>query len=191
MSLFHRRPKLGRSSVKEAFDNLPSGICFADRNGVIILCNRQMHRLCRQLLGTDLQHIEELHRALKEPQSGVTAADESAPLFRFPDGKLWQFAENAVTDAGGGQYTQVQAMDVTELHEKRAELERENQALRALYELQQQYLTLNMEGCAKTIQKAEADGLPAALSDKSEGGVTSPAVRWQQLRDAVVAKMEE
>ena len=129
MSLFHRRPKLGRSSVKEAFDNLPSGICFADRNGVIILCNRQMHRLCRQLLGTDLQHIEELHRALKEPQSGVTAADESAPLFRFPDGKLWQFAENAVTDAGGGQYTQVQAMDVTELHEKRAELERENQAL--------------------------------------------------------------
>ena len=70
-------------------------------------------------------------------------------------------------------------------------LERENQALRALYELQQQYLTLNIEGCAKTIQKAEADGLPAALSDKSEGGVTSPAVRWQQLRDAVVAKMEE
>lgn len=129
MSLFHRRPKLGRSSVKEAFDNLPSGICFADRNGVIILCNRQMHRLCRQLLGTDLQHIEELRRSLREPRSGVARAEESAPLFRFPDGKLWQFAESTVTGAGGSQYTQVQAMDVTELHEKRAELERENQAL--------------------------------------------------------------
>lgn len=129
MSLFHRRPKLGRSSVKEAFDNLPSGICFADRNGVIILCNRQMHRLCRQLLGTDLQHIEELRRSLREPRSGVARTEESAPLFRFPDGKLWQFAESTVTGAGGSQYTQVQAMDVTELHEKRAELERENQAL--------------------------------------------------------------
>ncbi len=68
-------------------------------------------------------------------------------------------------------------------------LERENQALRALYELQQQYLTLNMEGCAKTIQKAEADGLPAALSDKSKGGITSPSVRWEQLKDAVEAKL--
>lgn len=70
-------------------------------------------------------------------------------------------------------------------------LERENQALRALYELQQQYLTLNIEGCAKTIQKAEADGLPAALSDKSEGGITSPAVRWQQLKDAVEARLAD
>ena len=73
----------------------------------------------------------------------------------------------------------------------RKALELENQALRALYALQQQYLTLDVAGCAKTIQDAEAAGLPAALSDKSEGGVTSPAVRWQQLRDAVVAKMEE
>ena len=129
MSLFRRRPRLGRSSVKEAFDNLPSGICFADRNGIIILCNRQMHSLCRELLGTDLQHLEELRRGLTAPRPGVAAADKAALLFRFPDGKLWQFAESAVTDAGGIQYTQMQAMDVTELQEKRAELERENQAL--------------------------------------------------------------
>ena len=70
-------------------------------------------------------------------------------------------------------------------------LKQEKEALRALYTLQQQYLTLDVEGCAKTIQEAEAAGLPAALSDKSEGGVTSPAVRWQQLKDAVMAKMEE
>lgn len=129
MSLFHPRAKLGRSSVKEAFDNLPSGICFADRNGTIILCNRQMHRLCRDLLGTDLQHIEELRRALKSPRAGVKAVGEGAPLFLFPDGKLWQFAESTVTDLDGSQYTQVQAMDVTELQEKRAELEQENRAL--------------------------------------------------------------
>ena len=70
-------------------------------------------------------------------------------------------------------------------------LELENQALRALYALQQQYLTLDVEGCAKTIQEAEAAGLPAALSDKNEGGVTSPAVRWQQLKEAVEAKLAD
>lgn len=73
----------------------------------------------------------------------------------------------------------------------RKALELENQAMRALYTLQQQYLTLNIEGCAKTIEDAEAAGLPAALSDKSEGGVTSPAVRWQQLKDAVEAKLAD
>ena len=37
---FHRKPKLGRSSVKEGFGNLSSGICFADHSGTIMLCNR-------------------------------------------------------------------------------------------------------------------------------------------------------
>ena len=46
--------RIGRNSIKESFDNLPSGVCFADKHGVIILCNRQMHRLCYLLLGTDL-----------------------------------------------------------------------------------------------------------------------------------------
>ena len=59
MSVFHKE-KIGRASIKEGLDNLPSGICFADQNGTIILCNRQMHRLCHALMGMDLQHISEL-----------------------------------------------------------------------------------------------------------------------------------
>lgn len=53
MSVFHKE-KIGRASIKEGLDNLPSGICFADQNGTIILCNRQMHRLCHALMGMDL-----------------------------------------------------------------------------------------------------------------------------------------
>ena len=70
-------------------------------------------------------------------------------------------------------------------------LEQENQALRALYELQQQYLTLNMEGCVKTIEDAESTGLPAKLSAISQAGVTAPAIRWQQLKDVVEAKLAD
>lgn len=47
-----RWPK--RSAVKEAFDNLPSGICFFDKNGMVTLCNYQMHRLVFALSGRDL-----------------------------------------------------------------------------------------------------------------------------------------
>ena len=67
MTILRRKPKINGFSVKEGLDNLPSGICFADRNGTVILCNRQMYRLCRQMTGTDLQHISELLDALNAP----------------------------------------------------------------------------------------------------------------------------
>lgn len=129
MKLFHRRPKLGRSSVKEGFDNLPSGVCFAGESGIIILCNRQMHRLCHILMGMDLQHISELRRALEVPQPDVEIMDKDARIYHFPDHTMWQFVESAITDVDGNHYTQIQAIDVTELHERRVELERDNQAL--------------------------------------------------------------
>ena len=129
MSLFHRKPKLGRSSVKEGFDNLPSAICFAGGSGTIMLCNRQMYRLCHILMGMGLQHISELRHALNQPQPDVEVLDREARIYRFPDHTLWQFAETPITDMDGNHYTQVQAIDVTELHEKKAELEQDNQAL--------------------------------------------------------------
>lgn len=39
------RRYLLRRTVKDAFDNLPSGICFFDSNGIAVLCNRQMDRI--------------------------------------------------------------------------------------------------------------------------------------------------
>ena len=129
MTLFHRKPRLGRSSVKEGFDNLPSAICFAGRSGTILLCNRQMHRLCHILMGMDLQHIGELRRALDRPEPEVELLDRATRVYRFPDGTCWQFSEAPVTDADGEDYTQVQAIDVTELREKQEELERDNAAL--------------------------------------------------------------
>ena len=129
MTILRRKPRINGFSVKEGLDNLPSGICFADRNGTVILCNRQMYRLCRQMTGTDLQHISELLDALNAPPPQVSKTGSDAAVYRFPDGKLWQFSQSAVTDRDGNPYTQMQAMDVTELYEKRAELERENTEL--------------------------------------------------------------
>ena len=70
-------------------------------------------------------------------------------------------------------------------------LKQEKDALLALYALQQNYLNQNLDACIKTIQEAESAGLPARLSAISEVGLTSPAVRWQQLKEAVEAKAEK
>lgn len=61
-------------------------------------------------------------------------------------------------------------------------------ALYYLYALQQQYLLRDFDGCRETIQAMEDGGMVAQLSDG--GGavdVTSPALRYRQLKEAVEA----
>ena len=121
--------KIGRASIKESFDNLPSGVCFANQAGIIVLCNRQMHRLCFTLMGKDLQHLFELRKALEKPHKAVSVVYTDPGGYLFPDRRVWQFTERIVTDEHGKAYTQVQAINVTELYGNKVELERENQAL--------------------------------------------------------------
>lgn len=148
MNNFSFKRKIGRASVKEGFDNLPSAICFADRSGTVVLCNRLMDSLCHRLTGADLQHISELRNALENPAEGAETEDGKSHIYRFHSeggkedsaGKgdpacdgghdtFWQFTETQITDADGRQYTQMQAIDVTQLHLKTMELKEENRLL--------------------------------------------------------------
>lgn len=124
-----RRERIGRASIKESLDNLPSGICFADQSGLVILSNRQMYRLCYTLMGVDLQHISELLDALEKPQAGIQSVGADTNVYRFPEGKVWKFTQSSITDADGNAYTQVLAVDVTALYEKEGELQQENRRL--------------------------------------------------------------
>ncbi|HPX70704.1 MAG TPA: hypothetical protein PLO47_03110 [Bacillota bacterium] len=143
---------IGARSIKESFDNLPSGVCFADSRGMIVLCNRQMHRLCHILLGTGLQHIFEFREALSAPRDGVSFVSGESDVFQFPDGEVWEFRESRVTDADGKSYTQVQALSLTELYAKKTELERKNRELEEVNERARRlYETLD-----KTVREEEA-----------------------------------
>ena len=62
----NRRKQLNRNSVREAFDNLPSGIGFFSQNGMPVLYNRAMYRIAYELMGCDLQNVSELRAALKQ-----------------------------------------------------------------------------------------------------------------------------
>ena len=75
---------------------------------------------------------------------------------------------------------------VKEQADRLAELE--NRALLALYQLQQLYAAGDLDGCRETLAAIEAEDLAAALPEKAAEGVTTPADRYQQLRDAVEAR---
>lgn len=61
-------------------------------------------------------------------------------------------------------------------------------ALLTLYKLQQQYAAEDYDGCKQTIQSMEDSKLSDALSDKDLNDVTSPAQRYQQLKESVMAQ---
>jgi uroporphyrin-3 C-methyltransferase len=61
-----------------------------------------------------------------------------------------------------------------------------------LYTLMQQYAAKDYEACAETIQQMEANNWPALLSeDHPADGVTSPAERYQELKEAVEAQLAQ
>lgn len=125
MILLFKRRKPNRSSIKEAMDTLPTGICYFSGSGMIKLCNRQMFQLYRMMTGRDLQNLTELQNTLAENDisPAVIRLPESAQLYLFPDGKVWKYHENMVVAGDDNTYTEARFTDVTELRKRQLELE--------------------------------------------------------------------
>lgn len=130
--LKYRRDHLSPYAIKEATDDLSSGVCFADSSGRIILCNRQMGKLSSELLGSYPQTAGELENALASPpeKSRVRRISENPVLYRFPDETVWKFCRTEHSD-GICQFT---AQDVTALHETNERLRADNEELKAVNE---------------------------------------------------------
>lgn len=124
------RKTINNTSIKEAFDNLPTGVCFFNESGLPVLCNRQMHRFSFAVSGKDVQFITDLQDVLEENFSLMDGTVRDGKIFTVPGGKAWQLEKRTVKDEKGGIYTQFIALDVTDLQKKRVELTEENNQLR-------------------------------------------------------------
>ena len=69
-----------------------------------------------------------------------------------------------------------------------SDLEKTSQALMALYNLQQEYLTGNLDGCLLTLQEISDQHLDELLPSTNTEGVTPPAQRDQELKEAILNK---
>lgn len=108
-----------KNSVKEALDNLPSGVCFFDKNGFVTLCNHQMQRIVFEMTGKDLQSLLELEHDLSGNE-----------VVLLKDGSAWRFSREKITTDDGTVYTQVTASDITELYLRSKDLEEDNRKLK-------------------------------------------------------------
>lgn len=117
------------NSIKESFDNLPVAVCFFDKRGVVRLMNRRMLSVGAELLGSGVQTLEELRRALDTPPEPIERLDAEMGVYKFPNGTVLRFVERQITDKSGGSYTEVTASDVTRLVTLQQELRKENARL--------------------------------------------------------------
>ena len=98
-------------SLKEAVDNLPSGICYFNDMGLVALCNKTMYHLSFALSGRDVQTLDEFKQSFKENE-----------YYELED-KIWNFSYSEVKDELGNPYTQVIASDVSDLYHQKQALE--------------------------------------------------------------------
>ena len=111
--LRYRKNAITPDSVKESLDHLPTGLCFCDGNGNVMLSNHRMYDLCQKIVGRDLQDGMLFWEILSKgtPQENVVRLTEGErPSFRLPDGSVWAFKR--FIDAG---VVQLVASDISEL----------------------------------------------------------------------------
>ena len=125
----HKLRRFGFNAIKESFDRLPTAVCFFDRSGGIVLCNRQMYRLSQYLLNSDMQYLGEVQEALSAPGGGIVRIPDIDNTYRFPDKTVWRFEKTEVTDRYGTRYIQLTAADVTDLHWALVQLSADNRKL--------------------------------------------------------------
>ncbi len=138
--MLRNRQRLGPGSIKEALDDLDSGICFALPSGRVILINHQMAELAAVLTGGYPQDIRQIKDALESiPEAaGIKRLDTGSELFEFPDGRVWSFETSVLKGPELQDFWRIRALNMTEVYKAGQELENENQALREVNtELQQ------------------------------------------------------
>ena len=124
------RKTINHSSIKEAFDNLPTGVCFFNEAGLPVLCNYAMHRFSFAVCGKDVQFITDLEECLSEKFVPAAKTKKDGNVFVLVDGSAWHLEKRTFTHENGNEYTQYVATDVTQLHGNRMELQQENEQLR-------------------------------------------------------------
>ena len=157
------KQRLSPWSVKEAVDNAPCGVCFANAFDQIILCNSKMREVSKMLLGTKLQNYKMLHQAISEGniREEIISMSSDGSVFAFPDGKVWMFQEYQLKDRELAGYRQAIALDVSEIYYNSERIKFNNEKLETLnQQLEEMY-----EKIGERIRKQETLAMKMQVHD--------------------------
>ena len=137
-----KKNTLTPNSIKESLDALPDGVCFATTDGIPLLINVTMNRLCGVLFDCELLNAQHFWTDLTElPQretNGVLLRTQPILTIQIPDGTIWGFQRSRLplTDF---QVWELVAYDLTEQYQLHQELNQRNIRLNAVNERLRQF----------------------------------------------------
>lgn len=108
---------VGPNAVKEAFDKFPTGICFFNSKGLLIISNNTMNAILYDQIHKELQYESELLNVL------ATCCDNT---LISESGTLWQFQRKKIKK----NWTEYVAFDITAIYKKNMELQKNNEELK-------------------------------------------------------------
>ena len=175
------------SSIKEALDSLPSGVCFYREDGRVLLVNRAMERLCRRVTGEALVNGAAFAARLGSgalPEGCRRAAAGEEPVIVLLDGTAWSFSRRPLRDQKR-TVDMLAASEVTELYEKTRAL---HEAREKVTRLNRRLTEFNREIVALT---AARETLNAKVKIHDELGGNLLAIRRVLLEGGSPADLEE
>ncbi len=117
-------------SVKQALETLPCAVAFMTDDEELLLSNRIMHNLCKELTGAPLRNAEHFWSQINSMQGDNRCAIKGAePTFILADGKVWQFSKSRCIH-DGEEYCEYRADDITELYKLRENIHGVNEQLK-------------------------------------------------------------
>ena len=173
------RRRITPMSIKEAIDDLPTGMCCFTSAGMILMVNRTMEGLAFELFDEAPVNARFLRDRLfaGDMVSGCEVVrGGEAPVVRTSAGRVWSFVERGIAFAGR-EARLLTASDVTELYEKTAELDAKRRELAASNE---RLMQMNREVVALAAAREVVD---AKVRIHDEFGESLLAIR-RALADA-------
>ncbi len=108
--------KINTFSIKEALENLPTGIAFKTKHSDLLLANHIMHNLCKEITGKALQNAKTFWddiNAIQSKENCVIKSNE--PAFVLKNGDIWQFSKT-MHIYSGDEYCEYKATNITQLY---------------------------------------------------------------------------
>lgn len=116
-----RKKAITPSAIKESLDQLETGLCFSQPNGLVLLTNHRMNELSHVIFGAAIQNANLFWKALINDRPVAAAMRISfgeQPEFRLPDDTIWTFHRETLAGV-----IQITAADTTKQHQLVNELQ--------------------------------------------------------------------
>lgn len=123
------REHITATSIKEAIDNLPVGICCYEPNGQIVLKNYRMEKICREYTGKPLLNavifLDEVISRSKQTEKG--------DIIQLSNGEVFTFSDRVLKDKNSN-LRMLSLADITEQYKNTETLEEKQHLVTKLNE---------------------------------------------------------